>query len=392
MRRVGHRRFALVALATALIVVGVGCSDAGTDGGAAREPGGTTVPSPVTTVVSGRSPEAGPLPIGEDDSPYWVAHDLPDGYALLDGLISDSSPFGGSGVPAPTTGYGPAGNSRFDADLWVAAMEWDAPEDFWEGAATEAEMDETFKLVTVRGKDGFEYPLSGDGRDYGTTLAWEERPGLWITVQAAEPLTRDDAYAVAEGLQPFPEEQWDDLLMGLDTRWFDDRAAVDAAPVVGVVDALEMSGWRLDAMVPPRLGEPAVDRRWPCARLTVEGGTVVDAACAGPGWYTFDEKIYVVGVAPMEATTVTVRSGGTEVDASLHWVDVTPGFQYWVADLGEVGCAEYQVEFEPAGLTDQLSRSMTGQGGPTEGCGRLGPDNVPAPEGLPPDSATVPAD
>lgn len=306
------------------------------------------------------------LPVGAEDSPYWVAHELPDGYALLDASMRSDPVVGDPGVPAPATGYGRGGNNRYDTDLWVTTVQWEAPDALWDQARSQ--MGDSFRSVTVRGKEGFEYPLSGDGRTYGTTLLWEERPGLWIQIEAAEPLTSSDAYAVADGLRPFPEEKWDLLVTSVDQNWYLEPDQLQAATKVGVTRAAESTGWALDALVPPRWGELPIDRRWPCARLTVDGAAAASPACDHPAWYVFGGQVFVVGMAPDEATSVKVRAGDAVVDAELHSVEPTSGFQFWVAKMGGIGCSEYQAEIEPAGLDDQLSRYMTGQNGPTEGC------------------------
>ena len=54
-------------------------------------PSASETPSGPTT-ATGTTDPAG-LPVGEGDSPYWVAHDLPDGHELM-----------AADVPSPGTG------------------------------------------------------------------------------------------------------------------------------------------------------------------------------------------------------------------------------------------------------------------------------------------------
>ena len=354
-------------------------------------PSASETPSGPTT-ATGTTDPAG-LPVGEGDSPYWVAQDLPDGHELMAADVRQDPALGSD--PAPITGYGPTGRSRDDADLWVTAMEWDAPANFWEGADDEAERDDSFHQVTIRGRRGMQYPLSGDGRDYGTVLVWEERPGLWLQVEAAEPLTEDDAYAVADGLQPFPEDQWGALVTGLDQTWHVEPGTLEVATVrpAGETEDGDRT-LRLDALEPEGWHDVPVERRLPCVRLTVGDASLAEAACDGTRWYVVGGRVYLVGVvgALLDGATVQLSASGRTIDALVYPDPDGHDVTYWVAALGEAGCSEYLVTFHHT--ADQPEGDEPGQrmnGGPEAGCGRIGLPGEPVIDGLPPDSATVPA-
>jgi hypothetical protein len=386
-------------LAASLAVLAVpslaACGSGGDDAVRSADP--TTTPSSSET-PSGPTTATGPadptrLPVGEADSPYWVAHVLPDGHELMAAEMRQDPDLGPN--PAPMTGYGPAGRSRDDADLWITAMEWDAPADFWDGARTEAEMDDSFRQVTIRGRQGMQYPLRGDGRDYGTVLVWEERPGLWIQIEAAEPLTEADAYAVADGLQPFPEDQWDALVTGLDQTWHVEPGALEVATVrpAGETEDGDRT-LRLDALEPEGWHDVPVERRLPCVRLTIGDASLAEAACDGTRWYVVGGRVYLVGVvgALLDGATVELSASGRTIDALVYPDPAGHDVTYWAAALGDAGCSEYVVTFDHTG--DQPEGDEPWQrmnGGPEAGCGQIGLPGEPAIDGLPPDSATIPA-
>jgi hypothetical protein len=224
---------------------------------------------------------------------------------------------------------------------------------------------------------------------------WEERPGLWIQIEAAEPLTEADAYTVADGLQPFPEDQWDALVSGLDQTWHVEPGALDAATVRRAGEAEDGDRTlRLDALEPEGWHEVPVERRLPCVRLTVGDASLAEPACDGTRWYVVDGRVFLVGVvgATLDGATVEVQAPGRTVDAVVYPDPGGSPVTYWAAALGDAGCSEYLVTFQHTG--DQPAGDEPWQrmnGGPEAGCGRGGLPGEPVIDGLPPESATIPA-
>lgn len=391
MRRVGHRRFALVALASALAVAGFGCGDDGTDTQSATTNPPAAEPTDTTRVPADPERIDDALPIGDDDSPYWVAHDLPDGYEIVDVRAPEEPPIGEPMKPMATSSYNEASKGSDDPNIHVSTIEWTPTETERAEFDTALEANNEVELSTVRGHRALQFPMHDDGREYGTTLLWEERPGLWIQVEAADPFPSDVAYAVAEGVEPFPEDQWDDLVLGLDTSWvyeFDVFDTDDTA-TVGEGDA----GGRtvqVDAILPARWHDVPVERRVPCARLTVDGAAMAEPACDRMRWYLRDGQTYLLGVvgAELDGATVEVVGEDRSVNAVMFPDPDGHPVTYWVANLGDAGCSEYLVSLDHT--DDALDSDARPNGGPEAGCGLGMPPGEPVIDGLPPDSATLP--
>lgn len=305
------------------------------------------------------------LPIGEGRSPYWVAHELPRGYEIVS-ASDERDPLEG-GFRAHVTSYHDGRGDDFDAALRVTTIEGDV------GAAKPGAGDAPPRgadKVTVRGRDGLQFARRDDGQEYGTSLLWEQRPGLWILVEAAEPLTGDDAFSVAAGLEPYPADQWSDLLTGVDIMGSYEPSSTDgfmtASLGAGTTDG---ALWTFDALIPPRYGELPADRRTSCARLTVDAVTLPEIACLSrPRWIATNDQVFVIGLAPAEARSVTVQTAAARVKAELFTAEYGPDVQYWVATLGSVDCQEVQVSLTPKGLDDEIASHMIGPMGPGGGC------------------------
>lgn len=328
-----------------------------------------------------RRPRRG-LPIGDDNSSYWVAHDLPRGYRIVS-ADDQQDPIRGQ-LRGHVTTYHDGGGDDFDAALRVTTIDGDVV------AGTPLAEDappEGVQKVTVRGRDGYRYPMSDDGQEYGTSLLWEQRPGLWIMVEAAEPLTSDDARSVAEGLEPYPADQWSDLQAGVDIMGSIEPGSTDGFTTLSLgAGTANGATWSIDALIPARYGELPADRRTSCARLSVDGVAVPEVTCLShPGWIEQGDQVFVIGLAPAEVRSVTVQTGTTSVSAELFTADQGPEVQYWVATLGPIECQEVQVSFTPKGLSDEITPRMTGGTGPAGGCGNSSPGGVPVPPTVPVD-------
>ncbi len=316
------------------------------------------------------------IPIGDGTSPYWVAHSPPRGYRIVS-ADDEPDPIHGR-LTAHETSYHDGQGDDLDAALRVTTIEGDVV------AGTPLAEDPPprgVEKVKVRGRDGLRFPMRDDGREYGASLLWEQRPGLWILVEAAEPLTGDDASSVAEGLQPYPADQWNDLQVGVDILGALEPGSTDGFTTIslgsGTVDG---ATWTLDALIPPRYGELPADRRTSCARLSVDAVAFPEIACLSqPAWIATGDQVFLIGLASPEARSVTVRTATSSVTAELFSAEHGPDVQYWVATLGSVECHEAQVSFSPEGLDDEITGHMGGAIGPGSGCGGPPPGELLVP-------------
>lgn len=297
-------RFRGVVLAGLVAVTAAGCGD----------DGGSTIRSS-----------------GDEGSPYWVATDLPAHYRPL--VIEDSD-------GQRTIRYGTADDvgDVYDADLAVRMWDQGGPPD----AEDLPPGDDWGEEVRVHGHDGWAVDLQGDGVVYGTALHWEPSPGLWLSVEASEPLTRAELDMVAEGLVPVDEEEWARLTRALSIDTHVGRVDPDAVAVEAAGGEVDGERWTLTALVPGDYPLGPEDRRRSCYRLAFRGESSDDLCDAHPWRLRLGGQVFAFGfvVAPVERVRVVPIEGDdfAAVDVDTFAVPDAPPQRFFVAPLPDDAC------------------------------------------------------
>jgi hypothetical protein len=239
----------------------------------------------LVTVACGSS-----TPASDADSDFWVADKLPKGFVPVL-LMEDKD---GSVIYYTSVDDK---NDEFDAPLRVRA----SPRQEMSGSLRNVEK------VDVHGRTGLAVPLVDEGEVYGVALTWKQKPGLWLTVEGSQPLTRGQVVAVAEGLTPVDAKEWNRLsrALSLDTRV--GRVDPRAVAVEALSGHIGGDVYRLSVLVPGDYPLGPEDRRLSCYRLTFRGDSSGDRCDTHPWWLRVGGQVFVFG--PAAATTRQVRIG-----------------------------------------------------------------------------------
>ena len=214
--------------------------------------------------------------------------------------------------------------------------------------------------TTVRGHSALRVTLTDEGHVYGVGFTWQERPGLTITVRAAQPLGEPDARLTAEGVRPVADDTWHKLVVGTNpVAVADGTVTPDMQRVKVATGTIGQDQWVLTGLLPAGYPLVAEDRRAACFELAFRGQTSNGTSCIGhPSWLRLGQQIFAVGEVPPDVSRVRVApdvGAATELDTAA--VPQWSATRFWVAPLPEGTC---QVTIEPT------SGSQFGRGfGPT---------------------------
>jgi hypothetical protein len=171
--------------------------------------------------------------------------------------------------------------------------------------------------ITVRGHSGRVgrlYVYDYERYTYGHYIAWEERPGVWVTVESQSqrrglplrPLRR-----IAERVGSVRDSYWRRLVIGTQ------RDPIDNSELPGnrrerFVKRGTANGhtWILTALVPPGFPLGWYDLRAPCDVLTYRGKRTLglNFGCVEiPNWELVKGQIFVWGIASKRVHRVRIR-------------------------------------------------------------------------------------
>jgi hypothetical protein len=261
----------------------------------------------------------------DTDSDFWVARVLPKRFVpvLLEETRDGSVIYYASSDDS---------NDEFDAPLRIRA----SPRDNTSGNLRNVEE------VEVHGRNGLVVPLTDEGEVYGVALTWEQKPGLWLTVEGSQPITRGQVVAVADGLIPVAAKEWNRLrrALSIDTRV--GRVDPGAVPIDALSGRIGSDVYRLAVLVPGDFPLGPEDRRLNCYRLTFRGDSSGDRCDRHPWWLRVGGQVFVFG--PAAPSTRHVRIGPyegskvTPVVVATTSIDRGPPGRFYVHPLPEGVC------------------------------------------------------
>jgi hypothetical protein len=244
--------------------------------------------------------------------------------------------------------YNDRPGDRFDASVVVASSD-PAVMPFDQIVAQLTSLGRPVVEVEVRGHRALVNPLTGDGREYGYTVMWDERPDLRITVadsrtvDGRQTATPESVVALAGLVGGLTEQEWADRVVGLgiDTHVGD----VDPAVVPVEVGRGEIGGaeWVLSAYVPPGYPLGEFDQRLTCVELSHRGESSGVQCDFVPAWSVLGGTDLVFGRAPADADEVRVEPAGDRNRFEPFAVATTDelevvGLRFFVTEMPDGAC------------------------------------------------------
>jgi hypothetical protein len=330
-RRVGpnvvtRRRAPRAVRATSALVVGVALLlTAGACGDDAPDP--ASQPS-VPTAAPGLALEPG-------SSGAFAVRDLPDGFEIARADADETSGWrsltyeqgGDDDLPGWTISAGPLAEAeqRFDEIVERARQQGG---------------DHAFEEVEVRGLPAYLGPSTDDGRVIGSSIVWEERPGLVVEVRVRDGAGVDPV-DLASRTYEISDAAFGALVTGTNS------GGVAGARIEAVTGDVDGDRYVLTAVLPDGYPVEPIDRRAGCMELAYRGetattcddqmafGTLDDAAQAVLGGVNFAFGVFRDGSAEVVVAPVETPAGPWEA-ALASVVPEAPELTWFVLSFPEV--------------------------------------------------------
>ena len=176
----------------------------------------------------------------------------------------------------------------------IAAWSWpdDQPPfaDLVQNATVPGSTDQPAK-AEVRGHSAYIAPMTDEGREYGSSVIWEERPGYVVELSVMDG-TGIDPVELANDTYEISAEAFESVRLGTNA------GSAPGAHVTAVTGTVDGDPYVLTAILPERYPVEPVDHRGGCAELTFRGETA--STCASNALLAF---------APIDAARQAMLGG-----------------------------------------------------------------------------------